>query len=146
MFYVPFHEYFLEIAEKETRFITSIDNPELPDGTYALVESYCDEPHCDCRRVFLNVVSEEGETLAVIAYGWEGKKFYARWMGSNDPDTIRVLKGPCFNPASRQSKYAPVFMKIVKLVLKDKRYIRRLKRHYRMFKDKINKDAKENRD
>ena len=69
--YEPFYERFPEVAEKETRTITIFNDPELPAGEYGLIEAYCNEPDCDCRRVFLNVCSwQRGERIAVIAYGW----------------------------------------------------------------------------
>ncbi|RZN38559.1 MAG: hypothetical protein EF813_04785 [Methanosarcinales archaeon] len=143
--YTPFHEKFLEIAEKETRAITAINDPELPRGTYSLLESYCDEVGCDCRRVFFHVYSEgRNEIVAVIAYGWEDSRFYADWFGRDNPEVIEELKGPILNSASSQSELAPVLLNMVKgFVLKDISYVERIKRHYRMFKDLI---EKENRD
>ena len=142
MAYTPFHEKFLEIAEKETKAITAINDLELPKGTYSLFESYCDEAGCDCRRVFFNVYSERrNEIVAVIAYGWEDSKFYADWFGDNDPKIIEELKGPILNSASPQSELAPILLNRVKeYVLKDEYYIERIKRHYRMFKDLIEKE------
>ncbi|MEA1864403.1 MAG: SEC-C metal-binding domain-containing protein [Euryarchaeota archaeon] len=142
MAYTPFHEKFLEIAEKETKAITAINDPELPSGNYGLLESYCDEAGCDCRRVFFNVYSEgRNEIVAVIAYGWEDSKFYADWFGDNDPQIIEELKGPILNSASFQSKLAPILLdRVEKYVLKDEYYIERIKRHYRMFKDLIEKE------
>ena len=142
MAYTPFHEKFLEIAEKETKAITAINDPELPKGTYSLFESYCDEAGCDCRRVFFNVYSERrNEIVAVIAYGWEDSKFYADWFGDNDPQIIEELKGPILNLASFQSELAPILLDSVKkYVLKDKYYIERIKRHYHMSKDLIEKE------
>lgn len=58
--YTSFYEKFPEIAEKETKVITAIADPELPEGNYALIESYCDEIDCDCRRVFLNIFGSLG--------------------------------------------------------------------------------------
>ncbi len=55
--YAPFQERFPKIADKETRAMTILNNPELPSDTYGLIEVYCDELDCDCRRVFLNVIS-----------------------------------------------------------------------------------------
>jgi len=145
MAYTSFHEKFPEIAEKETRVITAINNPELPPGNYDLLESYCNEVDCDCRRVFFNVYSEgRNELVAVIAYGWEDSKFCADWFGDNDPQIIGELKGPILNSASPQSKLAPVLRDIVeKYVLKDEHYIERIKRHYRMFKDLIEKEHRD---
>lgn len=139
--YIPFHEKFPEIAKKETRSIIAIEDPELPKGNYALIESYCDEVGCDCRRVFFNVFSERrNEIVAVIAYGWENSKFYADWFGDNDSHIIEDLKGPSLNLASPQSKLAPILLDRIKHVLKDKHYIERIKRHYRMFKNLTEKE------
>lgn len=142
MAYTPFHEKFLEIAEKETRMITTINDSELPRGTYSLFESYCDEVGCDCRRVFFNVYSEvRNEIVAVIAYGWEDSRFYADWFGDDEPSIIEELKGPILNVSSFQSELAPILLDVVnESVLKDKYYIERIKRHYYMFKDLIEKE------
>lgn len=142
--YTSFHERFPEIAEKETRSMTIFNDPELPNDSYGLVEAYCDEADCDCRRVFLNIASYNTQKiLATIAFGWESKKYYAKWMGDNDPQTIKVLKGPVLNLASSQSKFAPALLKQIKVVLQDKNYIKRLKRHYNLFKDEIEKEEKQ---
>ena len=53
--YTVFHEKFPEIAKEETRSLIAIADPKLPEGNYALVEAYCDEVGCDCRRVFFNI-------------------------------------------------------------------------------------------
>jgi hypothetical protein len=140
MSYIPFHEKFLEIAKKETRSIIAINDPELPEGSYVLLESYCDEVGCDCRRVFFNVFSaRRKEIVAVIAYGWEDSKFYADWLGDNDPEIIKDLKGPSLNLASPQSELARILLDRVKDVLEDRDYVERIKRHYRLFKDLIEK-------
>ena len=142
--YVPFHEKFPEIAATETRALIAINDPELPAGNYGLVEAYCDEVGCDCRRVFFNVFSEERkEIVAVIAYGWEKRKFYADWFGDNDPRIIAELQGPILNLASHQSELAPILLDKIKYVLKDRNYVERIKRHYRMFKDLIEEENKD---
>jgi SEC-C motif len=139
MAYVPFGEKFPDIAEYETRAVTVPDNDCVPRGEYGLVDSYCDEADCDCRRVFLSVYSsEQRKPVAVIAFGWESEKFYKEWMGSSDPKIIKDLKGPVLNMASPQSKFASNWLKfITDVVLKDKQYVERLKRHYQMFRQKI---------
>jgi len=142
--YVPFHDSFPEIAEQETRSFTVFDDPKLPAGNYGLVEMYCDEPGCDCRRVFLSVVSSSPMRIeAVIAYGWESSRFYAKWMGDSNPKIIKELKGPILNVASPQSDIAPLILEFVKdVILQDKAYIQRLKSHYRMFRDHIDNKLK----
>ncbi|RJP49509.1 MAG: hypothetical protein C4557_11205 [Anaerolineaceae bacterium] len=138
--YTSFHHYFQEIAKGETRTITIMREDDIvPKGSYGLLEMYCDDPGCDCRRVFLEVHDWEREKdVAFIAYGWESKVFYRNWFRGDDPEIIRDLQGPVLNDASPQSKYAPAFLKLVKdVVLSDQAYIERLKRHYWMFKEKV---------
>jgi hypothetical protein len=142
MSYQPFYELFPDVAAKETRVMLAIHDPDLPEDEYALVEAYCNEPGCDCRRVFFNVFSQNREeVVAVIAYGWEDKQFYADWLGDNDPKIIRELQGPALNMASPQSELAPILLQKIEYVLQDKNYVDRLKRHYRMFKEAVEKEA-----
>lgn len=138
MSYEPFHERFPEVAEKETRTIIAVNDPDLPKGEYGLVEAYCNEANCDCRRVFFNVYSwQMREVVAVIAYGWESREYYVQWFGEDDPRVIPDLQGPSLNLASPQSELAPVLLEKVKYVLQDRRYVARLKRHYKMFKETV---------
>jgi hypothetical protein len=141
--YVPFNEHFPEIAENETRTITISDESALglPHGEYSLIEMYCNERKCDCRRVFFYVVSPPSKKpLAVVAYGWESREFYAKWMRSDDNKMIKNLQGPILNPGSPQSDLASVILEMVDdIILKDKAYIERIKTHYRMFRDKVDK-------
>ncbi|GAB4504811.1 MAG: hypothetical protein Fur0043_18050 [Anaerolineales bacterium] len=138
--YTSFHPYFREIAEKETRTITIVqDDHVIPKGSYGLLEMYCDEPGCDCRRVFFEVYDwERGKDMAFIAYGWESEEFYRRWLKTDDPAAAREMQGPVLNIGSPQSQYAREFLEIVKnVILSDPAYIARLKRHYQMFKEKV---------
>ncbi len=133
--YEPFHERFPEVAEKETRTIIAINDPDLPGGEYSLIEAYCNEPNCDCRRVIFNVYwQQRREVVAVIAYGWESLEYYAEWLGDDYPAALREMQGPALNLMSKQSKLAPVLLEKVEFVLRDRRYVNRLKRHYKMFK------------
>jgi hypothetical protein len=140
--YVPFYEKFPELADKETRVLTVLDDPELPSDEYGFIEAYCDEPDCDCRRVFFNVFSgRQKRFVAVIAYGWGSKRFYAKWFGANDPKIIRSMQGPILNDTSPQSKLAPVLLDRVKnLLLKDPLYVERLKQHYAMFRKAVKQE------
>ncbi len=138
--YTSFHHYFPEIAEKETRTMTTLkQDGDIPKGSYGLLEMYCDDPGCDCRRVFLEVYDwERGQSMAYIAYGWESANFYRNWFGRDEPAIIRGLKGPVLNDGSPQSRFAPAFLELVRdIVLQDPNYIARLKRHYQMFKEKV---------
>jgi hypothetical protein len=79
----PFFSLLGDLAWKETRTITTLrTESNLPPGSYGLIEFYCAERKCDCRRVLLQVWSEDhpGKVLATINFGWESVDFYTRWM------------------------------------------------------------------
>lgn len=143
--YESFHAKFPEIAEKETRTITVLDAPYLPKGSFGLIEMYCNEPDCDCRRVFFDVYDwKKRRSMSIIAYGWEDEEFYANWFNSMDvtEEDIREIKGPVLNFGSPQSKYAPVFLGYVSDILEnDPAYVTRLQRHYLMFKETVESDS-----
>ena len=143
MYYESFHKFFPEVATKETEIIIISENSSssIPPGEYLLVESYCATPKCDCRRTFLNIFTKDGyQLLAVISYGWESRKFYVKWFGADDRETIDDLKGPALPVGQPQSELAPELLKLVTvLVLSDPVYILRLKKHYQMFKSFIAK-------
>jgi hypothetical protein len=86
-------------------------------------------------------ISDSPEALAVIAYGWESEAFYANWFGRNDPDIIQQMQGPILNSASPQSELALALVQLVRDVLQDEEYVARLKRHYKLFKQKVNEQA-----
>ncbi len=73
MYLTPFASIFPEQGARETRVITTIGYPGLPDDEYALLEAYCADPECDCRRVMLNVVGRhQGDKyLASVSYGFD---------------------------------------------------------------------------
>lgn len=139
MDYGPFLEECPEVAKEETRQINILnEGGRLPKGRYLLIELFCTDPTCDCRRVFLNVKHVESNQLeAVIAYGWEDKEFYRDWFGREAPGLIDELQGPALNRGSPQSELAPALLEKVESVLKDEDYVDRIERHYEMFKDAI---------
>ncbi len=141
--YAAFHSSFPEVAQRETRTITLLDDSRfgLPLDQYTFLEMFCDEPGCDCRRVFFNVVSSyRNEAEAMIAYGWESRDFYVKWMGDDDPYVIDELRGPALNLASPQSSLAPAVLEMFRSVLlPDTAYIERVQRHYAMFREKVDR-------
>jgi hypothetical protein len=135
-----FRDYFPEIAERETRSATVLGESQggLPRGHYAFLEMFCNEPGCDCRRVFFYVVSDRANNLeAVVAYGWETPDFYAKWLHDGDPNIVRELIGPSLNIGSPQSEIAPAILELVREILKDKEYVKRIERHYRMVRQAV---------
>lgn len=145
MLMVPFHELCPDVAQRETRCITVLDDDgPVPKGEYLLLESYCNKPGCDCRRVFINVVRADREgILATIGYGWEDVGFYRKWMGpSGFEDVADRMAGARLEPVQRQSDLAPaLFDLMVETALSDRGYVERLKRHYAMFKQAVNARA-----
>ena len=141
MSYAPFHDKFPDIAENETRSLIIHSDSELPDDIYIFTEAYCDEQNCDCRRVFFNVLSENTKKLlAVITYGWEKRQYYIDWMGDNNPNVIDTLVGLGLNLTSPQSRLAQALLAKIGFVLKnDISYVKRLKKHYKIFRMEIDK-------
>ncbi|MEW5940686.1 MAG: hypothetical protein AB1750_13540 [Chloroflexota bacterium] len=141
--YVPFHEQFRELAMRETRSFTIAGNDHrLADDEYALLEAYCNDKNCDCRRVFFNVASRKQQRIvAVVTFGWESEAFYRKWYGGKDEELTRMvvseMMGLGLNSASPQSEIAPALLAPIREILLDPAYITRLKRHYQIFKEKV---------
>ncbi|MDX9953800.1 MAG: SEC-C metal-binding domain-containing protein [Anaerolineae bacterium] len=112
-----------ELASRETRALTLLmPQRGVPAGKYAIVESYCADPACDCRRVMLTVIEEHHPhtSLASINYAFD----------ADDPDP-----GPFLDPLNPMSAYAQGLMELVtELVLSDPAYLARLERHYALTK------------
>ena len=123
-----FHILDPDLARAECRTLTVFDSARLPAGTYALTESYCDDPGCDCRRVLINVIEAESqEQVATINYSFEPPEppFDDEGQGFLDP----------INP---QSEHAPTVLDLfTDVVLKDPAYRQRLVRHYELFKQAV---------
>ena len=140
--YQLFHDLFPDMAGKETRTITVFGDRSktgLPPGEYAFCEMFCNEPGCDCRRVFFYVMASFRKRCeAVIAWGWESPEFYANWFHHDDPEVIADLMGPCLNIGSPRSELAGPILDLARSVLlKDQAYVERIKRHYQLFLAKI---------
>jgi hypothetical protein len=87
---VLFGALFPKIASTETRTLTVIDRPKIPPDTYGLLELFCVDAGCDCRRVMLNVHSQRTmEHLATINYGFD-----------LDDD----IRGPSWTSSTRRAK------------------------------------------
>jgi hypothetical protein len=141
-----FMERFPELGARETRSATVTQRPDLPDGEYGFLESYCDEPGCDCRRVIIIVLRPEtgrSKIWATIGYGWESADFYRKWsLAGSDPIE---MKGPGLDPLNAQTEYSPALLDLFRFLLESTEYVERIKRHYRMFRDSVEKGALENK-
>lgn len=138
-----FHEICQEIAVSETRSIALPTDAgyDLPADDYGFFEMYCSEAGCDCRRVYFHVIamSNPAVVLAVISWGWEPLAFYRRWGHyPGAAEDAKDMKGPALAPLSRQSALAPALLELVKdLLLSSPEYVERIKRHYTLFRKKI---------
>ena len=135
---VAFHTRFPDIAALQTRSITITKKGPLPRGTYTFFESFCNERGCDCRRVFLNVLSGRGKHEATIGFGWEKPAFYRRWMRGAEDEFVQTMSGVRLEPMQPQGNHADAILDLfARVLLPDKPYIKRIKRHYEMFKKSV---------
>ena len=145
----PFHSLFPELAQREVRCLHLGPAPDsqplatsaLPRDEYAYVEFYCEEPDCDCRRVFLQVIrkQEPDKVLASIVYGWEKESFYRkrlRWEQDPDAAARRVVRGE-LDPINEQSQSAEELLELFQRFVLDEPYRLRLRRHSRLFKEEL---------
>jgi hypothetical protein len=150
--YAPFHSVLPDLALRETRSVTIIEPTDdavpLPPDEYAFIELYCDEAGCDCQRVMFDVVSHQRmHHEAIIAFGWETPDFYARWLHDDDADMIAELIGPVLNLCSRQSPLAPALLRLTEdVLLADPVYMDRLKEHYRLFREHVERGPRQGND
>ena len=157
MSFAMFHDLVPDVADQETRTITVMKGNEynLPPDDYALIEMYCNDRNCDCRKVFLVVISRKlGDAVARISYAWESLDYYANWffgknssyvsLSKEDKEMVRENAGTHLAEIGPQSKIASAILRLVKeTVLRDSRYVERIKRHYRMFRDKVEERYRE---
>lgn len=123
MYLIPFLVVEPELGARETRVLNVLSKTdELPTGSYGLLECYCPDLDCDCRRVLLMVVEERqpGRPLAYISYAF---------------DEDAEMAGPLLDPVNPQSPYAEALLDQVRdFALADPRYTACLERHYQMVK------------
>jgi len=124
MYLIPFYVVDPDLAARETRVTTlfKLSKEGVPEGEYGLLEFYCPDPDCDCRRVMINVVEKDRPTefLASISYGFD-----------HDAEDA----GPYLDPLNKQCAYADGLLRMVERVaFSDVRYLARLKHHYALVK------------
>jgi len=136
-----FHDYFPEIAERRHEAITILpqSNLGLPTGSYGFLEMFCDESGCDCRRVFLMVMASfRSDVQARDRMGWEDIQYYVDWNKYGEPKDAKYLQGPILNVGSPETELSNALLELARnVLLKDSDYVQRIKRHYRMFRDRV---------
>jgi hypothetical protein len=124
---VPFMHLFPQQGTAETRTLTIRGSAVLPDGGYGLLESYCVDAECNCRRVMINVIGRRQQAvLASISYAFDRDDEWA---------------GPFLAPLNPQSRHADVLLDLVKQVLADPSYVARLEAHYSQVKGAVGDPA-----
>jgi len=116
----PFIHLFPEQGTAEMRTFIIRGAADLPDDEYGLLELYCMDAGCHCRRVLLNVVGRRQQAvLASVSYAFD----------PNDE-----WPGPFLDPLNPQSSYAGVLLDLTAQILADPDYVARLEAHYNQVK------------
>ncbi|MFP5504195.1 MAG: YecA family protein [Candidatus Sericytochromatia bacterium] len=129
---ISFALLFPELAHQETRVLQTTTRPGLPQGAFALRESYCSERGCDCRRVLINVVWLERDMhVATINYAFE------------PPPPPYEDEGQVFlDPLNPQSGYSgPLLALFEEMIADDAAYRERLIAHYTAWKRVVDDPA-----
>lgn len=106
---------------------------ELPDGDYAMVETYCTDLGCDCRKTMI-LVHVEHRHVSTVNFGWESKAFYARWYGGRlDDRTLAEMQGPSIDLSS-PDLVPPAAMLAFFTKLLDARFLEHLRSQYARFR------------
>lgn len=145
---VLFQDKFPIIAKEEQRIVTALfrNKYKLPQGNYKMLEMYC--IHCDCRRVYFHIDSSIHKNIvAVIEFGWESLDYYAKFItNGRTGDFLKLtrqeqisavnMKSPRLSKKYEQSEIAKDVLKMIaEETLKDTKYIKRLKKHYKLIRD-----------
>lgn len=125
-----------KIAEKELMGFNKLSNEKnIPKGEYLIHEMYCTDIDCDCRRVCFCIIWDNGKSY-YLDYWFETTSFYkkfffwdsklaeeATWLSVNELQ---------WNPAESE-----LMLDTMKEVLNDKKYVKRLKKHYNLMKKNV---------
>ncbi len=131
-----FFSKFPDIAQKETRSITVLDDSYgLKIGQYTFVELFCSKADCDCRRAMISVFGPNDKLYATLGYGWEEAKFYSDWM-FGDEEFGEMVSGAHIYELTPQTEYSDQLLSFFKGMVEDASYANRIKSHYELFKGK----------
>ncbi len=110
--------------------------PAVAGKSFKLFDLHCQIPSCDCQKVSLAFVDEEGKAWATVSYGWRSAKFYRQW-GLNADDT-KALRAGFLDPLAEQSEWNSYFLFYFQEVFKkDPRFIKYLKERYAYVKENL---------
>lgn len=131
--FLPLDAIIPESDIEETKTITlTEDKNGLVAGNYQLIENFCADRKCDCRKVMINFVNKKDIILATIGFGWESAKYYEKWI--KDKELGRQMAGIYLEQDGIQTEDSPACLRLLKKALKDPYYVNCLRRHYKQFK------------
>ena len=113
----------------QVRTVEIARSPQLPDGEYSFIDSYCTDPACDCRKTMIQVM-HEGRLVSIINYGWENRTFYEKWMGSSaEDDSMPEMHGASIDITSPDLVNPDGVLGLFNALL-DEAWIAKFRRHY----------------
>ena len=116
-------------------------SPQLPDGEYSFIDTYCTDPDCDCRKTMVQVMLD-GKLVSVINYGWESANFYESWMGSSAKDNpMPSMHGASIDITSPDLVSRDGMLGLFSALLNDI-WVAKFKRHYDDVKSAMSQRAK----
>ena len=128
-------------AAHQVRTVTIAQSPELPDGEYSFIDTYCTDPMCDCRKTMIQVM-HEGRLVSIINYGWESHEFYRNWMGSSEENhPMPEMHGASIDITSPDLVSPDGVLALFNTLLNEI-WVAKFKRHYREVKSAVSDTCK----
>lgn len=135
--FVGLQEYVPNLVPAEIRSVHLVEAGAITKS-YTFMELFCDEKACDCRRVFIQVASDDAsvrQPRATLSWGWEPDAFYRTWASFPlDAEDLEELRGPALVRLAPQSEESEAILAHFRTLLTDDAYVQRLIRHYRLFR------------
>jgi len=123
----------------QVRTVTINQSPQLPDGDYSFIDTYCADPNCDCRKTMIQVMHNE-KIVSIINYGWESAAFYENWWGDDSIDIpMPKMHGASIDITSPDLVDRNGILSLFNALLNDI-WVAKFKHHYREFKVAISKE------
>jgi hypothetical protein len=123
----------------EVRSIVLKDEPRLPDGAYDLIDTYCTDPACDCRKTIIQIFYDK-TLVSIVSFGWESPKFYLRWLKSTrDHELANEMSGVSIDFSSPDRVSREGILALMHHLLDDK-WISLIKDHYWRIRTIIKED------
>lgn len=125
----------------QIRTVTLADSGELPGGDYSLLDLYCTDPKCDCRKTIIQII-HNGRHVSTVDYGWEDPRYYAKWARLDDA-MIREMSGLSLDFMSPNLIDPDATLSLMNHLLDDQ-WINRIKATYKAVRATLKKEAQAN--